>query len=95
MRTLTLLCLVPCSHILFELLDFLEFSEFLRTVLVFFSSTGNGSNHRNQYLTQLEKMVDMTVKYRLPDIVAFSSTCFADTDLYQLQSSREFYYSSC
>lgn len=35
-------------------------------------------------------MFDMTVKHRLPDIVVFSSTCFADTDLYQLQSSREF-----
>lgn len=53
MRTLTLLCLVPGSHILFELSHFLEFREFLRTVLVFFSSMG--SNHVNQYLTELEK----------------------------------------
>lgn len=92
MRTLTLLCLAPGSHTPFELSDFLEFGEFLRTVLDFSSSKGNGSNHVNQYLTQLHRVGKMWFRNTnvvvVPDTVAFSSSCFIDTDFYQLLSSR-------
>lgn len=62
MRTLTLLCFAPGSRIPFELSDFLEFSEFLRTFLSFSSSKGNGSNHMNQYLTQLHTVGKMWLR---------------------------------
>lgn len=84
MRTLTPLCFAPGSHTPFELSDFLEFSEFLRTVLLFSSSKSGGNSHVSQYLTQLDtvgKMVKITAKHRIPARFGFSSTCFADTDL--------------
>lgn len=42
-----------------------------------------------------QNVVKMAVEYRLPDLVTLSITCSAETGLYQLQRSREFYYSVC
>lgn len=42
-----------------------------------------------------QNVVKMAVEYKLPDLVMLSIARSAETVLYQVQRSREFYYSAC